>query len=58
MKSLLDNQKILCRTCLSWVQCGKDKTQGFCLCKKLFTYTYETKCEDYFEDDSLSSEKN
>jgi len=58
MKSLLEEKptKILCETCLSWVQCGKDdkgNLKGFCLLKPLFEYTFKTSCNEYFEDESL-----
>jgi len=54
-----EKKEILCKTCLNWINCGgKNELKGFCLGQKLFTYTAKTECEDYFEDDSISSEND
>lgn len=44
------NKKILCKTCIFWVDCTKDnKPKGFCLLEDLFTYTDKEVCENYTE---------
>ena len=42
-------KKILCKSCLYWVDCGEkeSKPYGFCLIESLFTYTAKTRCNDY-----------
>lgn len=45
------SNKVLCESCLYWVNCHKknNKPNGFCLTMDLFTYTAKSKCKDYEE---------
>lgn len=50
--------KILCKTCLFWVDCSKeDKTDGFCLMEDLFTHTAKTKCPNYEEGKPMNEQE-
>ncbi len=43
--------KVLCKKCICWVDCGEKEKRpyGFCLSKDLFTYTAETKCGNFIK---------
>ncbi len=51
--------KILCKKCTSWVDCGEKENLpfGFCLKKDLFSYTAETKCSMYLEGTPMSEQE-
>ena len=51
-------EKILCKTCLFWVDCStEDKVDGFCLGKDLYTHTAETECSDYESGEPMSEQQ-
>lgn len=49
---------VLCETCNFWVDCTREdnKPHGFCICRDLFTYTYETRCKDYAKGTPISED--
>ena len=49
------DEKILCKTCIFWVDCNN--ASSFCLMRDLYTPTAETKCDDYEEGKPMTEQE-
>ena len=51
--------RILCKKCATWVDCGEKegKPFGFCVQKDFFTYTAESECPMYLEGTPISGQE-
>ncbi len=51
----MNNNVVLCKSCIKWVDCTKKNGRpiGFCLEEELFTHTEKTVCDDYVQGNPI-----